>query len=490
MFTAFKDSFPNNNEINMFFGGDFPRNRNIDNNKYYELLGINKNATSNEIKKSFHKLAMKHHPDKGGDAKLFQEITQAHDVLSNPEKKEKYDQFGEEGINNGISPEMSNIFDMMNGGVKKYRQNKGKSVKKVINVSLEQIYSGSSVNLSIKKQVIDKSYGKIKCRNCEGNGNITQTIRIGPMIQEIQQACDQCKGKGVRYKKNSVSEKLVVDIPKGSPNNHTVIYYEKSDEIPNGTAGDLHVILKEINHPVFKRKGYDLYVEKTISLYEALCGYTIELKHLDGRKIIIKSDSVTNPISFNPFDNDQNIDLCSYDSTSLTESLQPYARVATNDISHIKYLLTTGKLVDKGIVAFVSNDHETKFYQQKTSELIKHKVVMSNSKLYIISDKKKKLITVVKGEGLPVYKNPTITGNLFILLDIEFPKNINVDEYKLLSNILPQSKHNPKYNENDENTNIYFVEQMDPSESQKENVYCDHDATMEEEGHEPNCTQQ
>ena len=93
-----------------------------------------------------------------------------------------------------------------------------------------------------------------------------------------------------------------VHVPKGAPSGHKLTFYEKADEIPDGVAGDLKIVLKEEPHAVFKRRGADLYIKKKISLMEALCGFTLEVEHLDKRKLIIKTSpgEVTQPLLFNP----------------------------------------------------------------------------------------------------------------------------------------------------------------------------------------------
>ena len=121
----------------------------VDNNKYYELLGVSKNATFDEIKKSYRKKALKEHPDKGGDPNKFKEITHAYEVLSDKNKREIYDRHGEEGIQSGGSGPMhgSDIFEAMFGGGGGRHQRgpqKGKSVQHALKVTLEEVYKGKT----------------------------------------------------------------------------------------------------------------------------------------------------------------------------------------------------------------------------------------------------------------------------------------------------------------------------------------------------------
>merc|ERR1719261_2371407 len=128
-------------------------------------------------------------------------------------------------------------------------------------------------------------------------------IRMGPMIQQVQKTCDSCGGTGTMYRQIKVQETLEVHVPKGAPDGHKIHFSEKADEIPDGEAGDVVFVLQEQPHPEYKRKGDDLFLERTISLSEALCGFAMELDPLDGRKLIIKSvpGEVIKPVSYNPF---------------------------------------------------------------------------------------------------------------------------------------------------------------------------------------------
>merc|ERR1711998_364026 len=157
----------------MFFGGGmgggFPfdeeqmgggRGRKpVDTTKYYELLGVEKDASEQEIKKAYRKLAMKHHPDKGGDPDKFKEMTQAHSVLSDPEKRRNYDRFGEEGVDGG-GPSGDDLISQMFGGGGGRRQRgpkQGESVQRPLPVTLENLYSGVTKKLKIQRQTIDKA---------------------------------------------------------------------------------------------------------------------------------------------------------------------------------------------------------------------------------------------------------------------------------------------------------------------------------------------
>merc|ERR1719159_1570862 len=131
------------------------------------------------------------------------------------------------------------------------------------------------------------------------------------MIQQVQQPCGACNAKGTLYKMNKVQETLEVHVPKGAPDGHKLTFSEKADEIPDGEAGDVVFVIQEQPHPEYKRKGDDLFIERTISLTEALCGFNMELDALDGRKLIIKSTpgEVIKPVAYDPFREDDDAAL-------------------------------------------------------------------------------------------------------------------------------------------------------------------------------------
>merc|ERR1719197_2178736 len=143
--------------------------------------------------------------------------------------------------------------------------------------------------MAITRQVIDKQKGVQACQECDGRGVKVQVVRMGPMIQQMQSGCGACGGQGKSFKRKSEREVLEVHIQKGSPDNHKMTFREMADEHPDADTGDVIFVLKQQEHKLFKRKGADLFLEREISLVEALCGFEMEVEHLDGRKLIIRT---------------------------------------------------------------------------------------------------------------------------------------------------------------------------------------------------------
>ncbi|CBZ55092.1 DnaJ domain containing protein, related [Neospora caninum Liverpool] len=292
------------------------------NTKFYEILEIDRTASVADIKKSYRKLAIKHHPDKGGDPEKFKEISRAYEVLSDPEKRRIYDDHGEEGLEGGgAGADPTDIFDLFFGGGRRMSRQtskkKGEDIVSAMKVTLEQMYSGATKRMAINKDVLCKQCNGIggpadaltTCPDCDGHGVKVVTRQIGPMIQQTQSVCPACKGAGKtmdaskRCKsctgKGVVKERKILEIyiEKGAKNHHKVIFRGDADERPNEIPGDVIFILEQQEHAVFKRRGNDLFMTKKISLLESLCGYKFVLTHLDGRQLLIQSppDTVTKP---------------------------------------------------------------------------------------------------------------------------------------------------------------------------------------------------
>ncbi|KAH9659474.1 Chaperone DNA J 1-like [Citrus sinensis] len=289
------------------------------NTRYYEILGVSKNASAEDLKKAYKKAAIKNHPDKGGDPEKFKELAQAYEVLSDPEKREIYDQYGEDALKEGMgggagAHDPFDIFSSFFGGSpfgaggssRGRRQRRGEDVVHPLKVSLEDLYLGTSKKLSLSRNVIcskcsgkgSKSGASMKCSGCQGTGMKVSIRHLGPsMIQQMQHPCNECKGT-----EKVVQEKKVLEVivEKGMQNGQKITFPGEADEAPDTVTGDIVFVLQQKEHPKFKRKGEDLFYEHTLSLTEALCGFQFALTHLDGRQLLIKSNpgEVVKPDSY------------------------------------------------------------------------------------------------------------------------------------------------------------------------------------------------
>jgi len=239
-------------------------------------------------------LAVKHHPDKGGDEQKFKEISAAYEVLSDAEKRVKYDKYGLEGIGDDGAGGRSadDIFSMFFGGASgrggRGGPRKGENVNHPIKVSLEDLYNGKTVKLAINRQV---QVGEAQmCTACDGQGVVLELRQIAlGMVQQVQKKCTVCNGEGYIGETKKERKVLEVHIEKGMKNGQKVVFRGMADEKPNMEPGDINFIVQEKEHSLFKRKGADLLITKTLSLNEALCGFEWTITHLDKREIVIQS---------------------------------------------------------------------------------------------------------------------------------------------------------------------------------------------------------
>ena len=289
-----------------------------DTTKYYTTLGVEKNATFNEIKKAYHKLALKKHPDRGGSKDEFAEIQNAYEVLSNKEKREIYDKYGEDGLKEGGGGggDPFDLFSMFGGGGPGRRPQqsgpkKGKPVMHPMKCTLEELYNGKKTKIAVNRERIctkcnglgGKEGAVQKCGTCRGRGIVTKMTQLGPgMYSQSQGPCDDCRGKGEVIDeankcktcngKKVIKEKKIIDaeIDKGAPNNAQFTFHGEADEYPGMEPGDVVIVVQEQPHKKFKRKGADLLFEHKITLLEALTGVDFVFTHLDGKKIRIKNN--------------------------------------------------------------------------------------------------------------------------------------------------------------------------------------------------------
>lgn len=296
----------------------------VDTESYYKLLGLEKNASASQIKKSFNKLARTMHPDKlkpGEDVEekteKFKEIQEAYAVLRDEEKRALYDEGGKEAVEHGTAGGgggggVHDLFDMLSGRAPRGRggprKRRGEDVVFPLRVTLENLYNGMTKKLRLTKNVVclacagqgTKSGRSSRCQQCSGTGHRMHVRQIGPgMIQQMQVACRACNGtgddipesdqcgtcKGKKTRKERKTLEAFVD--KGMRHNQKITFTGEADQAPDTEAGDVVVVLQELDHPVFGRDGMNLLMKKKISLLEALCGTAFTVTHLDQRKIRI-----------------------------------------------------------------------------------------------------------------------------------------------------------------------------------------------------------
>lgn len=308
--------------------------------EYYNILKIPKNASQDEIKKAYRKLAIKYHPDKNpGDKEAenkFKEISEAYSVLSNEEKRKIYDKYGKEGLNqgDGMKFDPSEIFERFFSSSFSsnfehpfsnfFRSSQQRSdVKKrsadIIvdcNVELKDLYCGKKLKRkATRNRICKKCNGNgtkdkskpVQCPDCGGKGIkvVRQQKGFMQIVQQIE--CDKCRGHGEVIAPSNICEKcfgskvtleskiLEINILPGMADGERIIFKGESDEYPDTIPGDIIFIVKSKQHPQYTRVNNDLYYTTTISLKKALCGFTMHIKTLDDRVIKCKYNDIITP---------------------------------------------------------------------------------------------------------------------------------------------------------------------------------------------------
>ncbi len=299
---------------------------------FYEALGVTKDASSDQIKAAYRKLAVKHHPDKNKGDKAsedkFKEASEAYHVLSNSERKQNYDNFGHAAFENGgggrggfgnfdFSSSFSDIFEDFFGdfggtGGRRGRKNsnlRGSDLRYDLSISLEEAYTG-------KKQDINFSTSE-KCNTCKGSGSKpgqevgacsmcggNGQVRSNQGFFTVQQTCPQCSGNGEEITnpcrdcngqgKKQTSKRLSVTIPKGVNDGTRIRLAGKGEAGSRGAgSGDLYLFINVYSHDLFKRSDENLFFECPISIADAALGTAIEIPTIDGGKAKIKIPSGT-----------------------------------------------------------------------------------------------------------------------------------------------------------------------------------------------------
>lgn len=253
-----------------------------DTTSLYKTLDIEKSASEREIKKAWRKQAKLLHPDRGGDVEKFKQAEKAYNILSDPAKRELYNEGGLEAVESG-GINTGNIFDLFGG-----RQNnrsrepaKPAAIKQMMTLELEDVYQATPREIEIKILTAD---GRDVCPQCNGKGSYMETVRRGPMLLQTQRQCPKCDGEGVKFVgKKTVNKKLEVFIPAGVKDGDKKTLESEGHDLPGMPTGDVVIIFKVKKHKIFKRMGADLAMGKELTLVQALTGYDFYVKHINGQ---------------------------------------------------------------------------------------------------------------------------------------------------------------------------------------------------------------
>lgn len=295
-----------------------------DKRDYYEVLGVDKSASDSDIKKAYRKMAMKYHPDRNPDNKeaeeKFKEVNEAYEVLSDPDKKSKYDRFGFAGVDpnygagqggfggfgdfGGMGGGFEDIFDMFGsafgGGSRRQRRNgpqKGRDLQKTVTIDFTDALFGCTKEIEITKDVKCKTCngsgakagtGRKTCDQCGGSGQVTQVSntpfgrfqnvspcpKCGGVGTIVESPCPDCRGTGKIRK----TVKIKVDIPAGVDTDSIITVRGQGEPgINGGPEGDLYIVINVRPHSTYKRRGDDLYLELPITFDQAALGAKVQV---------------------------------------------------------------------------------------------------------------------------------------------------------------------------------------------------------------------
>jgi molecular chaperone DnaJ len=287
---------------------------------YYEVLGVSKNAEAGEIKKAYRKMAIKYHPDKNPDDQesenKFKEAAESYEVLSHPEKKQRYDQYGHAGMGGasgfgggGADMNMDVIFSHFGdifgghfgggGGFGGFsgggsRRVKGSNLRIRLKLNLVEIINGASKKIKVNKLKRAEGVEYGNCDTCNGTGQVTRIANTILGQMQTASACPTCAGTGQKVTKTApganaqgmIKEEEVIDIeiPAGVEDGMQISISGKGNEAPfNGVPGDIIVLIEEEEHPDLKRNGHNLHYDLYINFIDAALGGNYEIPMAEGK---------------------------------------------------------------------------------------------------------------------------------------------------------------------------------------------------------------
>jgi DnaJ-class molecular chaperone len=276
----------------------------------YDILGVDPSIDEHGLKKAYAKKALECHPDKHPDdpdaTEKFQRLNEAWEILKDPERRRIYDEHGAEGLRANSPEDFSDLLSHVFGSRQNARRRTRDKVEELA-VSLEELFSGAEKAVTIERRVPCSVCGASGCKPgfspqpCEKCGGRGQVVMVSEMMRTVIQ-CPACRGEGSFIPEEarcdgcggdclaSEEREYAVHIEPGTEDGARIVFHGASDEVPQADTGDLVVIVRQLAHAFFERKGANLLFKKQITLSEALFGARFVLQHLDNRKLVVTTD--------------------------------------------------------------------------------------------------------------------------------------------------------------------------------------------------------
>lgn len=278
--------------------------------EYYELLGVDEDASQDEIKKAYRKKAKKYHPDSNkdtADEEKFKKINKAYDVLSDEEKRKKYDRFGKQGVEGSAqsgqrraASSFQDLFEQMFGGGGRRERSRGQDMKINATITLDEAYNGveKTYNVTRKKQCQEcngsgaENGNTSTCTECNGQGQVRKQQRTPFGVSQTVAECPKCDGRGEIPEENcsgcggegvvEEEEKIKFDVPAGVSSGQRLRMRKKGHEDRKGRTGDLYVIVHVEEHDSIERRNSDLFTVLKVGVGDAALGAEAVMDHPDG----------------------------------------------------------------------------------------------------------------------------------------------------------------------------------------------------------------
>lgn len=294
---------------------------------FYEILGVDRNASKDELKKAYRKIAIKYHPDKNPDDKeaeeKFKEAAEAYEVLSNDEKRQRYDRFGHQGVGGagggfgGGNMNMEDIFSQFGdifgggspfdsffggGGSRGRRTRKGTNLRIKLKLTLQEVAHGVEKKIKVNRLIVDPETKFQTCSSCNGTGQVRKVMNtmLGQMMSTS--TCPTCGGSGQTVESRAAGvdssglkrqeEVISIKIPAGVTDGMQLSMSGKGNEVAGGIPGDLLIVVEEVEDDILKRDGNNVIYDLYVNFIDAALGTSLEVPTIDG-KVKIKIDPGT-----------------------------------------------------------------------------------------------------------------------------------------------------------------------------------------------------